>query len=117
MEANLHSGCDNDRQQHHSPRLAASAILQEAVKAEGLSGSLKSLFHKTVEIVPALGEFDLEIKRGEMLGVIGPSRAGKTTLVKLLSGLTCARLRIAQVLGFAPMERRTVDAFLSRVSS
>ncbi len=37
--------------------------------------------------VPALRGLNLHIKEGELVSVIGPSGAGKTTLVKLLSGI------------------------------
>jgi ABC-type branched-subunit amino acid transport system ATPase component len=36
--------------------------------------------------VAALGGVDLDIARGEILGLIGPNGAGKTTLVNVLSG-------------------------------
>ncbi len=36
--------------------------------------------------VPALRGLDLEIKEGELVSIIGPSGAGKTTLVKMLAG-------------------------------
>ena len=35
---------------------------------------------------PALSELDLEIQPGEMVGFVGPSGAGKTTLIRLLNG-------------------------------
>ncbi len=35
----------------------------------------------------ALDQIDLVIGRGEVLGLVGPNRAGKTTLIKLLLGL------------------------------
>lgn len=37
--------------------------------------------------VPALKGIDLEISRGEFLGVLGKSGAGKTTLVNMIAGL------------------------------
>ncbi len=37
--------------------------------------------------VHALGPIDLELRRGEFLGVVGPSGCGKSTLLDLLAGL------------------------------
>ena len=42
--------------------------------------------HQTAT-VPALSEIDFRVERGETIAFVGPSGAGKTTLVKLLVGL------------------------------
>src|SRR2546422_583915 len=34
----------------------------------------------------ALQEFELEVRRGESVGIVGPNGAGKSTLLKLLAG-------------------------------
>lgn len=40
------------------------------------------------EKIWALKEINLEIKKGEKLGVIGPNGSGKTTLLRLITGVT-----------------------------
>jgi len=66
-----------------------------AVKADGLTkkyryrGLMSSLFsRKNSSEVPALNNFTFEVKKGEILGIIGSNGSGKSTLMKVLSGVT-----------------------------
>ncbi|PLR67953.1 ABC transporter ATP-binding protein [Bacillus sp. UMB0893] len=48
---------------------------------------IKKLFHKNRPRFWALKGIDFEIKKGEVLGIVGRNGSGKSTLLKLLSGL------------------------------
>lgn len=74
-------------------------------KEPGLKGSLKSLFRRDTVTKVALKSVDLEIKQGEIIGLIGANGAGKTTLVKILAGIVHPTNGEATVLGFKPWER------------
>ena len=49
--------------------------------------------------VNAVCDVDLELHRGEVLGLIGPNGAGKTTLVNMISGLVPPTAGTGTVLG------------------
>lgn len=75
------------------------------VKEPGLKGSLKSLFSREVRTKEALKSINLEIKQGEIIGLIGANGAGKTTLIKILSGIVHPTSGQATIMGFVPWER------------
>lgn len=49
------------------------------IRASGIS--------KSFEGIPALQDLSLEIRRGELFGLVGPDGAGKTTAIRILSGI------------------------------
>jgi ABC-2 type transport system ATP-binding protein len=53
---------------------------------QGLTKSYR-VGHIRQSLRPALVELDLEVRQGEILGYVGPNGSGKTTTLKLLTGL------------------------------
>jgi sulfate/thiosulfate transport system ATP-binding protein len=56
-----------------------SAPGSTAIRVEGLS--------KTFDTAAVLHDFHLEVRAGELLGLLGPSGSGKTTLLRIIAGL------------------------------
>jgi len=83
-------------------------------KEPGLSGSIRSLFHRKYEDVKAVDNISFEINEGELIGFIGPNGAGKTTTLKCLSGLLYPTGGSVSVLGFDPWKRK--NEFLKQIS-
>jgi ABC-2 type transport system ATP-binding protein len=54
---------------------------------------------KTFESVEAVRSLDLEVREGEMFGLVGPDGAGKTTTIRMLCGLLKPTSGQASVLG------------------
>ncbi|HLR73627.1 MAG TPA: ABC transporter ATP-binding protein [Virgibacillus sp.] len=67
--------------------------------------SLKKEFGKKV----ALQQVDLRIYEGEIFGLLGPSGAGKTTMIKLLTGELDKTAGNISVLGLSPKDFKTAD--------
>jgi ABC-2 type transport system ATP-binding protein len=74
-------------------------------KPPGLKGSLSSLFRREHIVKKAVKNVSLQIKQGEIVGLIGSNGAGKTTLTKILSGIIHPTSGTVRVMGFDPWER------------
>lgn len=57
---------------------------------------------KNYKEAKVLHDINLEVNKGEIFGLLGPSGAGKTTLIKLLLGLTSKTKGEIEVLGKTP---------------
>ena len=71
-------------------------------KQEGLSGSIKGLFHREYEEKEAVKGMDFAVEEGGFVGLIGPNGAGKTTLVKMLTGIIAPTAGEISVMGYYP---------------
>ncbi len=67
------------------------------VRTEGLRKVYRSGFW--MRPVVGLEGLDLEVRRGEVFGIVGPNGAGKTTTIKILTGLQRATQGMAWILG------------------
>lgn len=80
-------------------------IYKTAEKEPGLTGSIKSLFHRKYKEVKAVNNVSFNVGVGELVGFIGPNGAGKTTTLKCLTGLLYPSSGEISVLGYTPWER------------
>jgi ABC-2 type transport system ATP-binding protein len=74
-------------------------------KEPGLMGSIRAFYNRKYEYRQALSPVDLEVKEGEILGLIGENGAGKTTLIKMLSGILFPSEGEAKIFGHTPWLR------------
>ena len=83
-------------------------------RSAGLRGALKSFFNRKYSHFFALKNIDLELKSGEILGILGENGAGKTTLIKLIVGLLHPTNGNVDVNGYNPWKRN--HEYLKKVS-
>lgn len=67
--------------------------------------------------VRALDSLSLEVKRGELLGIVGPDGAGKTTLFQVISGVMPCTAGSVLVLGQNPRAARLQIGYVTQTSS
>ncbi|MFJ5622657.1 ATP-binding cassette domain-containing protein [Peribacillus loiseleuriae] len=63
----------------------------------GLRGAFRDLLTRNYKIVPAVNDINFTVKQGEMVAYIGENGAGKSTTIKMLTGIlepTSGKLRV-----------------------
>ena len=77
---------------------------------EGLKGSIKDLFSRDYKTVTAVDNISVNIKEGEIVGYLGPHGAGKSTTIKMMSGVLEPTRGEILVNGVVPYKNRTRNA-------
>lgn len=73
----------------------------------GLLGAAKHLFSRKYQIIKAVDGIDFEIREGEAVGYIGRNGAGKSTTIKMLTGILVPSDGIVTVDGIIPYRKRS----------
>ena len=74
-------------------------------RTAGLRGALKSFFNRQYTNFFALKQINLELEKGEIVGILGENGAGKTTLIKLMVGLLHPTEGDVVINGYNPWKR------------
>lgn len=80
---------------------------KKVIKQPGLAGSVRSLFHREYETVKAVDDISFRVDRGEILGFIGANGAGKSTTIKMLTGILAPTSGKIDIDGQDPFKNRT----------
>lgn len=79
-------------------------------KYPGFKGAIKSLFSTEYTVTSAVDNMNFEIEEGEVVGYIGSNGAGKSTTIKMMTGILTPTSGKVKVNGIIPYENRTENA-------
>lgn len=85
-----------------SPSSGVSASAEVPIKCIGLTKIFKDFWMRNR--VTAVNNIDLEVRRGEVFGLLGPNGSGKSTTIKMILGLLNPTAGKIAVLGRAPSD-------------
>ena len=82
-------------------------IFKKTIKQPGLKAGFKSLFKPQIETFEAVKDLNFEIPKGEIFGFIGSNGAGKSTTIKMLTGILTPTSGTCLINGKNPQKNRT----------
>jgi ABC-2 type transport system ATP-binding protein len=83
---------------------------RSAKRAPGIGGSLRTLFTREEKVTRAVDGVSFELSEGELVGYLGRNGAGKSTTVKLLTGILHPTSGEVEVAGLVPWRDRQRNA-------
>lgn len=79
-------------------------------KQPGFMGTVKGLFSREAELKKAVDSINFNIAEGEMVGYIGANGAGKSTTIKMMTGILVPTSGSCSVNGIVPYKDRQKNA-------
>lgn len=87
-----------------------SKVFRIVQKEPGLGGAIKALFQPSFENRVAVDGVTFSVQKGEVVGYIGVNGAGKSTTIKMLTGVLQPSSGRVRVLGRDPQKQRVANA-------
>lgn len=75
-------------------------------RREGVAGAFRDLFFRDYKTLKAVDGIDFTVEKGEMVGYIGANGAGKSTTIKMLTGILVPSSGSVVVNGYVPYKDR-----------
>ncbi|WP_394404963.1 ABC transporter ATP-binding protein [Streptococcus sp. 20-1249] len=79
---------------------------KKTIKEPGLLGAMKSLVRPEYQNFEAVKDLTFEVPKGQIMGFIGANGAGKSTTIKMLTGILTPTSGFCQINGKIPQENR-----------
>lgn len=86
-------------------------IYRSPIKQEGLWGQFRSLIKPSYHYKTAVDHLSFEIEEGEIVGFIGRNGAGKSTTIKMLTGILYPDQGYVRVGGIEPYKKKKENAW------
>lgn len=105
-----------EMQQHYGPSMHSSSTQSSVLSPQPSDTIVKvSGFVKYYKKHVAVGGVDLEIRKGEMYGLIGPDGAGKSSLMKAIAGVLTYDEGTVEVFGTKVDSERAAERVKQRI--
>lgn len=79
---------------------------KKTIKEPGLLGAMKSLVKPEYQTFEAVKDLSFDVPKGQIMGFIGANGAGKSTTIKMLTGILTPSSGFCQINGKIPQENR-----------
>lgn len=76
----------------------------------GFTGAIKGLFSREYQYTKAVDDISFHVAQGEIVGYIGANGAGKSTTIKMMTGILTPTSGSVRVAGIVPYEKRMENA-------
>ena len=76
------------------------------IRKNGFMGSIQTLFTMKYDVVKAVDSVSFDVNKGEIIGYVGSNGAGKSTTIKMLTGILYPTGGIIEVCGLVPTRHR-----------
>ncbi len=80
-------------------------------REKGLIGAIKGLFKPTFKTITAVDNISFHVDQGEIIGFIGANGAGKSTTIKMMSGILTPTSGQVVTNSYIPYEQRKSNAY------
>jgi ABC-2 type transport system ATP-binding protein len=84
-----------------------SKVFKSYERKEGVWGGIQNLFVRNARAIKAVDDISFNIEEGEMVGYIGANGAGKSTTIKMLTGILVPSSGTVRAAGFVPFQQRS----------
>lgn len=90
-------------------------VFKKPIRGKGFKGMFKSLFSRKHQEIIAVNDISFSIAEGESVGYIGANGAGKSTTIKMLSGILTPTSGEVYINGFKPYSSKQRNKVLKDI--